>query len=364
MERPIFKPIGTSVDEIDTPSLVVDIDKLEANINLLHSSVGDGMARIRPQVDMHHCPAIGHMQLEAGGTVDGIAVTTLGQAEVFAQYGFSDILIANLIVGAPKIARLSSLARRTTITVAVDSEQNVRELANAVAGSTGLRLVIAISTAPDRFGAQPGKVAMNLAALISKTEGVDFAGLMESETPILEKDTTLLADLTRQRIQPLLDTREQIENSGITVDSVIAGGSYNYEIVAKISGVTEVPAGRYALMDVEIGSYLNQFSNAARINAVVTSRPEDDVAIVDAGRKAIGSDTGTPSVDVPGAIVKGLSAEHGTLILDSHLPEIGDRIWFTPYNIGECTNLHDFIHVIKNDKLNAVWDLPSRGLYR
>ena len=146
--------------------------------------------------------------------------------------------------------------------------------------------------------------------------------------------------------------------------AVIAGGSSNYEAAAAVEGVTEVPAGRYALMDAQLGPYLPQLGHAARVNSVVTSRPEDGIAIVDGGRKAIGSDTGPPSVDVPGAVVKGLSAEHGSLILDSVQPNLKDRVWFTPYDAAECVNLHDYMHVVRNGRLEAVWDIPARGLYR
>ncbi len=365
MERPIFKPVGTPSDELDTPSLVVDLDILEENIEIMHGSVREGRARLRPRVDVHCTPAIAHKQLAAGGTVGGITAMTLGQAEVFAQAGFSDILVVNLVVTAPKIARLASLAKRTTVTVAVDAERNVGDLsAAATAAGVTLRAVVAISTGPGRFGVGAGQVAVDLARAISGANGVEFAGLMASEGQILEDDPDLLANATRDRLQPILDTREQIEKAGMEVGAVIGGGSYNYEIAAAMDGLTEVPAGRYALMDAELGPYLPQFRHAARVNSVVTSRPEDGVAIVDGGRKAIGSDTGMPSVDVPGAVVTSLSAEHGTLVLDAVQPGFGDRVWFTPYDVGECVNLHDYMHVVRNGRLEAVWDIPARGRYR
>jgi D-serine deaminase-like pyridoxal phosphate-dependent protein len=365
LERPIFKPVGTPVDELDTPSLVVDLDILEANIETVHGAVHDGMARLRPRVDAHCTPAIAHKQIAAGGTVGGIAVATLGQAEVFAQAGFDDILVANLVVTAPKIARLASLARDVAVTVAVDSERNVRDLsAAATAKNASVRAVVAVSTAPGRFGAPPGEAAVVVARAVVDADGVDFAGLMASEAPVLEEERDAVAAATREGLAPVLDTRARIEAAGIEVGAVIAGGSSNYEAAAATEGVTEVPAGRYALMDAELGPYLPRLGHAARVNSVVTGRPEDGLAIVDGGRKAIGSDTGDPLVDVPGAVVKGLSAEHGSLILDAVRPNLKDRVWFTPYDAAECVNLHDYMHVVRNGRLEAVWDIPARGLYR
>ena len=109
MERPIFKPIGTAEEALDTPSLVVDISGLNQNIETMHSFFRSRPVGLRPHVSGHGSPAIAHMQIAAGGTVGGITAMTLGQAEVFAQAGFSDILVVNLVVTAPKIARLASL---------------------------------------------------------------------------------------------------------------------------------------------------------------------------------------------------------------------------------------------------------------
>ena len=84
MERPVFKPAGTPVEELDTPALVVDIDALDHNIETLHSFFRGVDAKVRPHVEAHRCPAIAHRQIAAGGTAGGISVTTVGEAEVFA----------------------------------------------------------------------------------------------------------------------------------------------------------------------------------------------------------------------------------------------------------------------------------------
>ena len=63
MERPIFKPIGSPVEELDTPALVVDLDKLESNIETAHSFFEGRASKLRPRVIIHGCPAVAHMQL-------------------------------------------------------------------------------------------------------------------------------------------------------------------------------------------------------------------------------------------------------------------------------------------------------------
>jgi diaminopimelate decarboxylase len=99
MERPLFKPVGTPVLRLDTPALVVDVAVLEHNIDTVHAVFRQQPARLRPHVSAHRCPVIAHAQLAAGGTVGGIGVTTLGEAEVFNAHGFRDIDIIGFSQG-------------------------------------------------------------------------------------------------------------------------------------------------------------------------------------------------------------------------------------------------------------------------
>src|SRR5919108_5910821 len=116
MERPLFKPVGTAVMRLDTPALVVDLTVLEQNINTVHALFRQQQAKLRPHVSAHRCPHIAHLQTAAGGTVGGISVTTLGEAEVFAAHGCHDLFVANELVTPSKLRRLCALARQATVT--------------------------------------------------------------------------------------------------------------------------------------------------------------------------------------------------------------------------------------------------------
>ena len=142
MERPIFQPVGTPVEELDTPALVIDLDVMDKNIQTFQGYFAATTAKARPVVTSHLCPQIARRQLDAGGTVGGIAVTTLGEAEVFANAGFADILLANQVVTASKIRRLCALAGQTSIGIAVDSPDNAKQLSEgAVAAGVELRVI-------------------------------------------------------------------------------------------------------------------------------------------------------------------------------------------------------------------------------
>ena len=369
MERPIFKPIGTAVEQLDTPALVVDLAILERNIDTLHGFFRQRDAKVRPSVESHRCPAIAHKQLSSGGTVEGICVGTLGQAEVFIEHGFTNVLVESKTVTPQKIRRLCALARHASMTLAVDQQQNVQDLSNAAsAHGVVLHVVVDIHTRGNGCGVEPGQPALDLAKLGQQAPHLEFAGLMTREGPSPTEDPGKLATESRQHIQRVLDSREMIEKAGLSVGMVSVGGTYNYEIAGAMAGVTEVLAGTYALMDFRYAQSRPQFKPAARVMATVTSRPEPGTAIVDTGQKAIGIDTGLPvAEEIDGATVVSVSAEHGRLRLQDDTNSnvaLAEKIWLTPWDIGTCINLYDYLHAVRDGMLEVVWDVAARGRYR
>ena len=115
MERPVFQPVGTPVNELDTPALVVDLDLMEQNIRTYQGYFQGTNVRVRPVVTSHLCPQIARRQLAAGATAGGVAVTTVGESEVFANAGFDDILLSNQVVTVSKIRRLCALAAQARL---------------------------------------------------------------------------------------------------------------------------------------------------------------------------------------------------------------------------------------------------------
>ena len=369
MERPIFKPVGTPGEELDTPALVVDLDPLERNIETLHSFFRDRSAKVRPHVASHMCPAIAHKQLAAGGTVGGISVTTVGQAEVFAQQGFHDILVANEVVTAQKMARLCALAHHAKMTVAADNPHAVRDLSDAAHQSgVTVNVVVDVHTRLNRGGVEPGQPAVDLAGTVQKARNLNFAGLMTYEGAILTEDAQELDAESRSCVQQLLDTREMVESSGIPVGVVSVGGTHNYEIAGAIDGVTEVPAGSYVVMESRYSRYRPQFQPAARVMSTVISHPEPGLAWLDTGQKGVGIDTGLPVVEnIPGATLTRMSAEHGGLALEGDAQtavDLGGKVWLTPWDIGNCFNVYDYANVVREGKLEVVWAIAARGHYR
>ncbi len=378
MERPIFQPVGTPVEELDTPALVVDLEVMEQNIETLHSYFRQADAKVRPHVAGHQCPQIAHRQLAAGGTVGGIAVTTAGEAEVFSNAGFTDILVANEIVTLPKIRRLCVLAGLNRITVAVDNPRNVDALsAEAVTAGVTLNVLVEVEAGLGRCGVPPGAAALELARAVERSPGLAFAGLMaippaplpspEENGDLTPPDWASLEAETSRRLQPVLDTRQLIEGDGLPVQVVSVGGTHNYDIAGAMSGVTEIQAGSYPLMDFSYCRVRAEFTPAARILAQVISHPVGHLAIVDAGHKATGPDHGIAVLDgEPGASALRFSAEHGILELEGlaiHRFLPGATVWLVPQDLRLCLNQYDYIRAVRGGKLEGFWPMTARGRF-
>ena len=378
MERPVFQPVGTPVEDLDTPALVVDLAIMESNIELMHAKFRQSDAKVRPHAASHQCPQIAHQQLEAGNTVGGVAVTTVGEAEVFSNSGFNDILIANQVVTRAKIGRLCALAGKNRISVAVDNFGNVEQLSEAAAASgVTLHVLVELDIGLERSGVEPGTPAMELARHAANCSGLDFAGLMaipplplandDGDGGLSFPDRPTLESDTRRRLQPVLDTRELIESNGFPVPTVSVGGTHNYDIVSEMSGITEVQAGSYPLMDYKYCQLRSEFTQAVKILSQVISHPVENRAVLDAGHKATGPDLGLPVLEgSPGARVNRVSAEHGVLDLEGAACQRfnpGDKAWLSPFNLGLCLNQYDYIRAVRDGKLEGFWTMTARGRF-
>ena len=378
MERPIFQPVGTPAEELDTPALMVDLGVMEQNIAVLHGAVGgsDGGAaasqvRVRPHVSCHGCPEIARLQLGAGNNSGGVAVSSLGEAEAFASGdddspAIEDILIAGRVVTSAKIRRLVALAGRITLSVAVDGSRNVEDLAEAAqAAGVSLGVLVDIDAGYGFGGVAPGRDAVDLARKVADAAGLSFEGIMAYEGPLTMTDRDELEAETRGRLQPALDTRGDLEQAGIEVATVSVGSTYSYDVVSQMSGVTEVQAGVYALMDVETLRIRPEFQPAAKILATVISHPVAGRAVVDSGHKTTGPDFGVPVLEgFPGAVARRFSAEHGILDLEGPATEQlmpNDKVHLVPYNLALCVNQYDYIRAVRDGKLVGYWRVAGRG---
>lgn len=367
MERPIFQPVGTPVEKLDTPALVVDLDLMERNIQTYHGYFAGTSSTVRPVLTSHLCPQVARRQLAAPGA-GGVAVTTVGEAEVFVAAGFDDVLLSNQAVTASKIRRLCALASQAKIGVAVDAADNVTQLSEAATGAgVELDVLVEIEAGMGRCGITPDSEAVALARAVNEAAGLNFRGIMATVPGPTGDDPQTHTQQTKQNLQVVLDAKDLMESAGLTISEVSVGGAHCYAAAGELPGITEVRAGRYPLMDVRLQAYLPELSLAAMVLSTVISRPVDDMAVLDAGHKATGPDHGRPVLQGhPGAIAARFSAEHGVVELDSGAGEglvPGAKARLAPWELASCVNQYDYIRAVRGGKLEGYWPLTARGRF-
>ena len=357
-------PKSPLLAELDTPSLLLDADALDANIKRMAAFFAQRPAKLRPHFKSHKCTRIAHLQLQAGAV--GITCAKLGEAEVLADAGIRDILIANEIVGPLKIARLLDLARRARPIVAADCADNVRMLsAAAVAAKLTLGVLVEVDIGMHRCGVEPGEPALALARLIASLPGLAFEGLQGYEGHAVDlRDEVERTDKIGAAVKSLVETRRLIERSGLKVRIVSGGGTGSYTITGDCPGVDEVQAGSYAAMDWWYNDIRPEFRQAMSILTTVVSRPAPDKAIIDVGRKGVGAEWGAPRVKgLAGAEVTGFtSEEHMTVRVPADAPlHVGDRLEIIPSHGCTTSNLYREFILHRQGRVTEVWPIEGSG---
>jgi D-serine deaminase-like pyridoxal phosphate-dependent protein len=363
--------VGLHKMEIDTPALLIDLPSMEQNLKTMSDFFKGKEAKLRPHVKLHKAtPILAHKQLGAGGTI-GVTCAKLSEAETMAKAGIKDILIANQIVGACKIRRLVHLAAYSDVMVAVDSYENIEELSQAAfAKGILLRVLVEVNIGHNRCGVEPYEKALEMARAVQKASGLRFMGLMGYDGHCTRSVHALEREAcSRKANQILVETKEHLENSGLKVEIVSGSGTYTYKYATQFKGITEIQAGTYLLMDTTFReSGVTEFELTLTILSTVISRPvregAENLAIIDLGRKAMHPYYGLPEVKYPkGAKVLGMSQEHGKVELEGEACDlkVGDKIELWVRDANDTINLYDKFYAIRDDVVEAVWDISARG---
>jgi 3-hydroxy-D-aspartate aldolase len=363
--------IGMSLDEVDTPALIVDLDAFESNLRRLAERVQGTGVRLRPHAKTHKCPVIALKQIELGAV--GVCCQKVSEAEAMVYGGVPDVLITNEIVGRQKLRRLMSLAGTARIDVCVDDPAQVADL-EAAASEAGIDLPVhvEINMGGNRCGVEPGQPAVELARRIGETRRLRFAGLQAYHGSAQhlrgygERQQAIAGAVDKARL-----TRDMLAEAGIACDNITGAGTGTFEFEAGSGVYTELQCGSYIFMDADYGRNLDRdgapirgFEPSLFVWATVMSRPTDDRAIVDAGLKALAFDSGPPTVwDEPAATYERASDEHGRLGITSatNRLKLGDKVKLVPGHCDPTVNLYDWYVGIRADRVAAIWPITARG---
>ena len=362
-----YRPaVGTSIQELDTPCLMIDMEALEHNYRFVAETYKDSQCKMRAHVKNTKSPIVAHLQIREGGTVGGVCTAKVAEAEVMTEGGIDDIFIPNQVVTDDKITRLCSVAERAKVTVGIDSVENVRNLSR-IASERGVNIgvVIEVDTSMGRAGIRNKEQGVELAKLAHSLPGVDFKGVMSHQTLDGSPDRETRYIWGRKYIQQCLDVKDAIEAEGIPVEVVSSGETFTIDVAATIPGVTEVEGGTYALMSHNF-DYMDDLRYAAKILCTVVSAPRPGIVVADVGSRALASPGGVkPFVeDMPYLTAEALHEEHIVFKCDGGtLPEVGDKLVLISGQQDMLTNRWDQYVAVRDGSVEAVWDITARGCH-
>ena len=325
-----------SVHDLPTPSLLLDVDALDRNLGRMSELLpGD---RLRPHVKAHKSTSVARRQSEAGHA--GFCCATLREMEGLAAQGLGqDLLLANEVLDARRLGALDA-----RVTVAVDSEETLKA---ALEGGVD-EVLIDVNVGLPRCGCSPDEAA-GLAER-ARSLGLEVRGVMGYEGHVMGVESR------EERRAGCLESMRLLKQAHAEVggEVISAGGTGTWDFD---TGVTEIQAGSYALMDTAYSRLELPFEQAFWIWSTVISVSEK-FAVADCGLKAMGMDHGNPSLD--DARVWFCSDEHLTFSREA-MPRVGDKLRVVPAHVDPTVAYHEVFHLVSGEEVLDVWPIDLRG---
>jgi D-serine deaminase-like pyridoxal phosphate-dependent protein len=329
------------IEELQTPALIVDADVFDHNLAAM-VAVHPGRA-LRPHVKAHKCTPLAAAQVAVGH--DTFTCATPREVVGMASSGVgSDLLLANETLDDVRLRAMADLD--VPVTVAVDSDATI----GAAARNGISACLIDVNVGLPRCGVAPE--AAGALADRARAAGLDVRGVMGYEGHLM---------MVPERAERLAAVEASMAllrraHDDVGGEIVSAGGTGTFDLHGS-TGITELQAGSYALMDTHYGQQGLPFEQALYVIGTVIS-VSDEWAVADVGLKALGMDHGNPSV--VGGAVWFCSDEHLTYAPTAP-PSVGDRVRVVPAHVDPTMAMHDALWLVRGDEVIDRWPIDLRG---
>lgn len=366
VSRPELSP-GDSVADIETPALIVDLDKLEGNLQRMADFAKARGIRLRPHGKTHKCAAIGRMQMALGAV--GLCCQKVSEAEALVKGGIGDVLVTNEVLAGTKLDQLVKLTDEARIGICVDSDLGVdRLIAAAKHAKHPIDAYVELDVGAARCGVFEIDAAVALVERIAAAGHLRFGGIHAYQGSAQHLRTQIervaAIDHAARRAAELAAA---LAKRGIDVPVVTGAGTGTFPIESASGVYNEIQPGSYVFMDRDYGDNEPDpaspfFANSLFVLTSVMSR-RADFAVIDAGLKAHSIDSGFPGVaGRPDLAFDSPSDEHGVLRgSQGSLPALDEKLRLIPGHCDPTVNLYDWIIAVRGDKVADIWPIDGRG---
>lgn len=364
--------LGKSVEELPTPSLLLDLDLFEKNITKMSEHAKKVGIYIRPHSKAHKSPEIARRQLAAGAV--GICTATIQEATAMVDAGVEGVLITSPMAGREKIQRLVALTQKQpSLLSVVDNALHVEQL-NEVACQSNVKLNVLIDIDPNlnRTGVAAGSATIALADCIMKQSHIQLCGVQcYSGKSAHIHGYQERYHHSKEAMTPGMETFLKLKEMGYPVEIMTGGSTGTYNIDPTFGVMTELQVGSYIFMDTDyhlIGgkekAEYDDFDNALTVLATVVSKNHSGIATIDAGLKAMATDrTFNPRIKGKQKIDFQFSGdEHGRLSFNEAEVSIqlGDRVEVIAPHCDPTVNLYQRFMCVRNDIVEDIWEIGGK----
>lgn len=361
--------------ELDTPSLLIDQEIMMSNLRKMQDYADHQNVALRPHTKTHKMPEIAKLQLELGS--QGIAVAKIGEAEVMAENGITDIMIANEVVGEQKLKRIARLAENIQVAFGVDSIFQINQAEEVFAQTNQIaEIMIEVEVGEVRCGVDNDKDLYPLLDEISKCKHVHLIGLFGHDGNTYNvKDMDECEKISFGAQGKLIHFAELTRKYGMDI-SVVSYGSTPPLVhgVKILDGITEIRPGTYAFMDASQGNAQGDLSMcAATVLASIISRPTSERVILDVGAKGLTMQERTVGIcnshgkgfikNYPGIAINRMFDEHSIINSTAFHDQVnvGEKVQIIPVHICPTCNLYNKAYLISGDDVVKELDIAARG---
>lgn len=358
-------------DQLPTPSLVLDLDALDRNIATMAAHAAASGVALRPHAKSHKSVEIAR-RLHAAGAL-GPACATIAEAEAMAAGGLAGILVTSPLVSDDALARVGHLLTSGgDLTLVVDDLANVAALAQLAAGiGVTLPLVVELDVGVGRTGCPEPEQALVVARAIAAAPSLRFAGVqaywgnLQQVRPLAERRARV-----REAAAPLQRLLTLLHIADLPPAIVTGGGTGTSFIDPTLELFTELQPGSFLFLDscygpLPLDDTGNPFEASLFVAAGVVSANRRQRVVVNAGLKALATDSGQP-LPMRGApensSYRFMGDEHGAIeFAQGAAPALGSTVELLTPHCDPTVNLHARYQVVRDNMVVDVWPIVARG---
>lgn len=364
--------MSEDVEQVDTPALLLDLDKMEQNIADISSFAREAGVAVRPHIKTHKSVEIAKRQIEAGAV--GLTVAKVGEAEVMVAGGIKDIFIAYPLAAKAKLERVRKLMDQAKVTVAVDSVEQADILEECFDPKSPLNVWIKVNSGLNRVGVEPNEEVVELAKYVRGLSSLHLDGIFtHAGHSYAASSREEVERIALEEADAVVRSAELCEDAGMEIAHRSIGSTPTFRIAGAVDGITEIRPGNavfYDMVQVGLGVATKDQCALTVLSNVVSVK--NDRIVIDAGSKTLALDQGAHGnasiaghgyvVEHPEFVIARLSEEHGVIPVDGVVDvKLNDRLTIIPNHACVVANLFETYLVHRDGKVIDEWKVDARG---